>query len=324
MTTAKTSSKHIVTPAEVRPLAQRSDWMGAALVAHAWGVIFGAVALFAWWPSVVTGLLAVMVIGSRQLGLAVLMHEAAHKALFRTGWINEVVGQWLCARPVLAEMTSYRAYHMVHHIHTQTDKDPDLALSAKFPTTRDSLKRKFTRDLTGQTGWKLRLAQFRRALQLGFDEDAISGAKMAQTFQSEDLKPGVLCNILVFAIMWAIGDWWYWFAFWALPLLTWYQFVIRIRNIAEHAVLKAPQEPLGNARTTYADPVTAFFLAPYWVNYHLEHHLVMHVPCWRLPKLHRLLQEKGYDERMETAPSYWRVLGMVGWQQLSPERARAG
>ena len=305
--------KEFLSSEEIRPLAERSDWIGAALLLHGWGIVFGAVALFVWYPSMITGLLAVMLIGSRQLGFAILMHEAAHRALFRTGWLSEWAGQWLCARPIMAEMTSYRTYHLEHHKYTQTEKDPDLPLSAKFPTTRDSLERKFTRDLTGQTGYKLRMAQIRRALQLGFDDDAIAGAKMAQTFQSEDLKPALLCNAVLFAAMWAIGDWWYWFAFWLLPLMTWYQFVVRVRNIAEHAVLRDPADPLSNARTTYADPITALFFAPYWVNYHLEHHLLMHVPCWRLPRLHRMLLEKGLGDRMETAPSYWQVLGRVGW-----------
>ncbi|MEM9062343.1 MAG: fatty acid desaturase family protein [Pseudomonadota bacterium] len=312
-----TPGKDVFTTQEIRALARRSDWMGAALVLHCWGVILAAVLLFAWYPSVLTFVLAVMLIGSRQLGFAILMHEGAHVALFKTRRINEWVSQWLCARPILAEMTSYRTYHLTHHRFTQTEKDPDLPLSAKFPTTRDSLKRKFTRDLTGQTGYKLRLAQFRRALQLGFDEDAIEGAKMAQTFQSEDLRPGVFCNFIIFAVFWAIGDWWYWFAFWALPLLTWNQFVIRVRNIAEHAMVPDKDDPFGNVRTTYADPVTALFFAPYWVNYHLEHHLLMHVPCWQLPKMHRLLIEKGYKDRMTLAPNYWHVIRMVGWDRLA-------
>jgi len=305
--------KAFLTPEEIRPLAERSDLMGAALIAYGWGLVLGAVALFAWYPSVVTFILAVMVIGSRQLGFAVLMHEGAHRALFKTGWLNEWASQWLAARPIMGEMTSYRAYHMTHHKHVQTEKDPDLPLSAKFPTTRDSLVRKFKRDLTGQTGYKLRLAQILQAFQLGFDEDAIAGAKMAQSFASADLRPALICNLVLFAVMWAIGDWWYWFAFWALPLLTWNQFVIRVRNIAEHAVLSDPNDPLSNARTTYADPITATFFAPYWVNYHLEHHLIMHVPCWKLPRFHRMLLEKGLGDRMETAPNYWKVIGKVGW-----------
>lgn len=314
--------KTFLSAAEIRPLAKRSDLWGWALIAHCWAIVLGAVALFAWSPSLLTFILAVMLIGSRQLGFAVLMHDAAHRALFRTGWLNEFAGQWLCGRPIMADLPSYRAYHLVHHRHVQTEKDPDLPLSAKFPTTRDSLMRKFGRDLTGRTGFKLRLAQIRRALQLGFDEDAIRGAKMAQNFQSEDLTPALLCNVVIFSVFWLIGEWWYWFAFWALPLLTWYQFVIRVRNIAEHAVLTDPTDPLSLARTTHADPVTALFLAPYWVNYHLEHHLIMHVPCYRLPALHRALLAKGLGDRMETSPSYWSVLGKVGWNYRR-ERAAA-
>lgn len=305
--------KAFFTTDEVRALARRSNLMGAAIVLHCWGIILGAVVLFAWWPSVVTFVLAVMLIGSRQLGCAILMHEAAHRALFRTPWLNDWVAQWLIARPIMADTPSYRAYHLKHHRHVQTERDPDLPLSTKFPTTRESLLRKFKRDLTGQTGFKLRMAQFRRALQLGFDEDAIKGAKLAQNFQAEDLRPALFCNIVIFLIMWVIGNWWYWFAFWALPLLTWNQLVIRIRNIAEHAVLSDPSDPLQVARTTYAHPLIALFLAPYWVNYHLEHHLVMHVPCWKLPRMHRMLIQKGLGTRMEVAPSYWKVLGMVGW-----------
>ncbi|MGB1202714.1 MAG: hypothetical protein ACPG75_04045, partial [Alloalcanivorax venustensis] len=55
---------------------------------------------------------------------------------------------------ILAELASYRHYHLTHHRYTQTDKDPDLVLSEKFPTSRASLQRKFIRDLTGQTGYR--------------------------------------------------------------------------------------------------------------------------------------------------------------------------
>jgi len=43
-----------------------------------------------------------MVVGSRQVGLAVLMHEAAHNALFKARALNEWAGEWLCGRPILA------------------------------------------------------------------------------------------------------------------------------------------------------------------------------------------------------------------------------
>jgi len=44
------------------------------------------------------------------------------------------------------------------------------------------------------------------------------------------------------------------------------------------------------------------------VNYHCEHHMFMHVPCYQLPRAHRLLKEKGVMDGMLTAPSYFDVL----------------
>jgi len=299
--------------AEIRRLARRSDLMGAALVVHCWGVVAAAIALFAWAPSVVTFVLAVMVIGSRQLGFAILMHDGAHNALFASGRLNRFAGQWLCARPILADMATYRTYHLLHHRFTQTADDPDLVLSAAFPTTRASLVRKFARDILGRTGLRQRLAQVRTAVQLAFDRDAIDGARMARSFRSADLRPALAVNAVLFAAMWAAGAWWWWLAFWLLPLMTWFQVVVRLRNIAEHAAVPEPDNPLRNTRTTMAGPLMGLFVAPYWVNYHLEHHLVMHVPCWRLREMHRLLIARGLGPEMETAPSYWHVLGRVGW-----------
>jgi fatty acid desaturase len=63
-----------------------------------------------------------------------------------------------------------------------------------------------------------------------------------------------------------------------------------------------------DTRTTTAGPFARAFLAPYWVNYHVEHHLLVFVPCWKLRRAHALLRAKGYDERMELAPGYLDVI----------------
>src|SRR3546814_15698138 len=89
----------------------------------------------------------------------------------------------------------------------------------------------------------------------------------------------------------------------ALPI-SWYQLVSRIRNIAEHAMVPDNDDALRNTRTTYAGWLTRLVLAPYWVNYHLEHHLALQVPCWKLPPAHRMLLAKGYGGKMEMQKSY--------------------
>ncbi|MEJ6710177.1 MAG: fatty acid desaturase [Amylibacter sp.] len=82
------------------------------------------------------------------------MHEAAHVALSKTRKLNEFAGVWPCGRPVLADMFEYRWYHLQHHQHTQTDKDPDLNVLRAFPTTKASMWRKVWRDISGQTGFR--------------------------------------------------------------------------------------------------------------------------------------------------------------------------
>ena len=313
-----TPGKSYLSTDEIRPLAERSNLMGAWMVAHCWGTIALAVGVFGLWPNVLTFLLAVIVIGSRQLGLAILMHEAAHNALFRNRKVNDFIGEWLCGRPILAELGAYRHYHLTHHRFTQTDKDPDLVLSSKFPTSRASLKRKFVRDLTGQTGIKQLMGQIMMSVRLAGDDEAVKAAAsdFAQSFKARDLWKSLPVFLAIVVLMGLVGSWWWGLAFWLLPYLTWFQFVLRVRNIAEHGATDVSENPLQNVRTTYAGPLARLLVAPYWVNYHLEHHMVMHVPCWQLPAMHDLLIAKGLGPDMRTADTYWDALGEAGWRPI--------
>jgi len=313
-----TPGKAYLTTDEIRPLAERSDLMGAWLVLHCWGVIALSIAIFAWFPNPLTFVLAVVLIGSRQLGLAILMHEAAHNALFKTRRLNEFVGEWLCGRPILAELAAYRHYHLTHHRFTQTDKDPDLALSSKFPTTHASLRRKFLRDLTGQTGVKQLVGQIMMSIRLAGDDEAGEAANsdFAQAFKARDLWKSLPVFLGIVVLIGILGEWWWGLALWLLPFLTWFQLVLRIRNIAEHGATEVSDDPLRNVRTTMAGPVARALVAPYWVNYHLEHHMVMHVPCWNLKKMHKTLVEKGLGSRMRVARSYGEALAAAGWRSV--------
>src|SRR5688500_7175990 len=133
MTAHRVLARDIMSADELATVRERSSWKGTALIVHAWTLILGAMALVAWWPNPLTFLLAVAIIGSRQLGLAVLMHEGAHGGLARDEKLNLRLAQWFCAYPVFAETRAYRRYHLKHHAHTQQDDDPDLVLSAPFP-----------------------------------------------------------------------------------------------------------------------------------------------------------------------------------------------
>jgi fatty acid desaturase len=164
MTALRMRARDFLTDEQLVDVRRRVTWKGVALIAHAWALIIAAIALVACWPNPVTYIVAVAIIGSRQLGLAILMHDGAHGCLSADEKTNLTLSQWFCAYPLFAETRSYRRYHLQHHARTQQEDDPDLVLSAPFPITKLSYRRKFIRDLTGQTGYQQRKAQLLNAL----------------------------------------------------------------------------------------------------------------------------------------------------------------
>ncbi|MFZ5739005.1 MAG: fatty acid desaturase family protein [Pseudomonadota bacterium] len=306
---ARIDPKTIFTPDEWARLTHRSSARGLWLVAHAWGTIALAIALVTIWPNPLTWLIAVMIVGTRQLGLAILMHEAAHGGLHRNPKLNEAIGQWLCAVPVGADLPAYRRYHLQHHKYTQQPEDPDLVLSAPFPISKESFARKAIRDLTGQTFVKQRLPAL-KALFAPADTGApkhdsfvASGKARTQRF--------LAANAVLLALFWLAGAGIWYAGVWLVAMATWLPLVTRVRNIAEHACTSTGTDPFSQARTTLANPLERALIAPYWVNYHAEHHLFMYLPCYNLPEAHRLLRDKGLIGRVTVAPSYPDVLKLA-------------
>ena len=287
------------TPAQWQALSARSRWRGLWLVAHCWGVIALAMGVGARWPVLIP--LCVMVIGARQLGLFILMHDAAHGLLHPNRAVNDGVGLWLCS----STLREYRPYHLQHHRYVQQAEDPDLVLSAPFPITRASLRRKMLRDLTGQTFYKQRIAPM--------FERAAPGSPLARNGQDVARSRRFwLGNLLGLALFTAAGWWWVWLLMWALPMVSWLPLITRLRNIAEHALVGVNQaDPLRQARTTHAGWLARALIAPYWVNYHCEHHLFTNLPCWQLPKAHALLAQTGVTPRMEVQPGYLPMLRLA-------------
>lgn len=286
---------------EIRRLRRKSPLRATWMVAHTWAVIFGAMAMVAIWPWTIV--IAVPVIGARQLALAVLSHDAAHGLLYENMRLNDWVSEWLCSRPSSslrgAKIDGYRAYHMKHHRSTQQPDDPDLHLSAPFPITRSSFRRKVIRDLTGQTSWKVRKAGFISAFGTA---DMAPAARLRRAW--DIMGANLLLNLALLGVLAALGHWYLYFVCWVLPSMTWDALITRIRNIGEHAHCPDDNDYFRNTRTTRANWLERAFVAPCFVNYHLEHHLLVFVPCYRLPEVHRLLIEKGLEDRMELRSSY--------------------
>lgn len=308
---------------EIRQFTTASDLRGALSVLVTWGTIAFAFALLAHFPrSPLAWVVSLVLLGGRQLALAILMHECAHQSLFTTQKLNEVVGQWLCAAPVWQRLGDYRGHHIKHHARTSLEDDPDLCLAAPFPTSRASLVRKFLRDVSG-------LAYLRRVVALVLMDAGVltytasmgavvvkprpSAGTMAKSL-IKNFGPVLITNGVLFALLALTGNAWL-YAVWILAWATTFSVFVRIRSIAEHAVVETGTDPLRNTRTTKANVLARLTVAPHHVNFHLEHHLLPKVPHYKLPALHALLRERGVYGEATYADGYAAVLRLAASPQ---------
>jgi fatty acid desaturase len=86
---------------------------------------------------------------------------------------------------------------------------------------------------------------------------------------------------------------------------------MRIRSIAEHAMIPDPTDEMKNTRTTTARWWERLLIAPNCVNFHLEHHLLPTVPHYNLRRMHRMLRARGALADACVAPSYADVLRLA-------------
>jgi fatty acid desaturase len=282
---------------EVQSLLAHRDGRAWLSIATNWGLVFASFAVVAAWPNPLTVVGALFVIGARQLSCAAVMHEAAHHALFRNRRLNDWAGNWLAAYPVWSDLHPYRAYHLQHHAKTGGPEDPDIGLVRPFPITTASLRRKVWRDLSGQTGRKFARAAWKRTFARAATDPVARRAAIGVA----------VTNLVLFAVL-ALAGHPALYLVWVVAWLTTYTLVTRIRSIAEHALTPDPDDPLGNTRTVLPRWWERLLIAPNRLNYHLEHHLLMTVPHYNLPRLHRLLRERGALDGACVERSYLSIL----------------
>ncbi len=276
-----------LTEEEIQSLYLMNDWKGVWGLFFNWAVIFSAFALVALWPNIITVVVSIFLIGGRQLGLAIFMHDAAHHAfLSRRKW-NDGVANWWAAYPIWSDLEPYRPYHLQHHAHTWQEKDPDRSLAMPFPITPASFRRKVWRDLSGQTGWKRAVAIWRR--DLGQSQGNSRHRNGAGFFR---LRGVLVTNAILIGLLAGLGHPAL-YLLWVVAWFTSYSLAMRIRSIAEHSMPTDVESDLKNTRTMQACWWERLFLAPNHVNFHLEHHLLMRVPHYNLKRMHEMLKARG-------------------------------
>lgn len=284
--------------------AVRSDvrripsWKNAWTVAWMYGQNIGLLWLAVRVDHPLMWVVTFLLMGRMHAQFASLMHEAAHRILFRNKVINDWVGNWLLGFPVITSTPAYRRVHMAHHREEFGPEEPDIPLYANYPVTRASLRRKLLRDLTGRTGIKL----FRNQLR-GF---ASPDQRVRRT-----LWKMTLVQALILAAFAIAGHPMLWLFMFVLPYFTLWRVINRLRSIAEHGGLRADKDRRITTHSVVQHRLARFYLVPYNIGFHLAHHVDAGVPFRNLPRYHEMLRDAGYVDDTVEYPSYpalWKAL----------------
>lgn len=302
---------------DIRPFLQRSNGQAAFMLVVNYGLIVLAFSLPVVLANPIGYVLSVVLLGNRQLGLGILMHDCAHHALFKSKLANQWVGRWLCAAPIFAQFEGYQQYHLKHHSKAGTDRDPDYPNYAPYPVKRSSVTRKIVRDCLGVTGVKnFIFVLMMHAGVLNYDM-AYKSTEQRNVVSSKGVLSNLIHNLyrpfvihaLLLVSCWLVGNIAL-YALWWVAYFTTFSFFSRIRNAAEHAGVPnlLDLDPRLHARTVHASWLARLTVAPNHVNFHIEHHWLPQVPPYRLPELHQYLRKHGALEGAEILPNYIEVI----------------
>lgn len=316
------AARRLLTADELAPLTRLNDVRSLLALGQTVGLIALALVAGLWgWPQVIgqrgvsataTGLCAmvaaIVTIGVAQHGLFILAHEGAHYRLLANRGLNDALGRLIGAASGIS-MCTYRVIHRLHHNHLYGPQDPDTAIHGGYPRGVTYLWKKLAQDMVGWNAWKTYAYFFgapaihaddglmRRVSHGGLNDTSPSLRAAARAdrwwvvawqlaLPLALLAAGGLQALVLYMLLWL------------LPLLTVLQPILRLRAVCEHGAVDDLSSPLTAARSNRTtggllNTVGRVLLFPHHVNYHLEHHLYPAVPHYHLPRLHRLLDDKG-------------------------------
>jgi len=243
-------------------------------------------------------IVAFVLMGRAHAQCLALMHESAHRLLFRTRRINDVVGRWVVGAVSFVNTDAYRIAHMAHHREEFGPNEPDLSLYANYPVPPASFWRKMRRDATGATGFKLLRAVLRGVRR---DDPRVRKA----TWRILAVQGGLL------GVSTALASPLVYVGLWFAPWLTVWQVMNRLRSIAEHGGLRADIDTRTTTHDVRQHLGARLLFVPYRLGWHLAHHADPGIPFRSLPRFHDELRRAGWITDDMTYPSYrslWRAL----------------
>ncbi len=280
---------------------ERSDLWGARACLRLFGV---PLVLIAALPTLADISVWLAVATVAPLGIAIskttlLVHEAVHRTLFRTPWLNELAGR-VGGMVTLVDFASFDRLHRHHHARVGASDDPQLLdYGALEGASRWRLAWHLLRPLLGWNVMHMAtLVRERIRLRGSWPVTLAEGAGLV-------LLQGGL------ALLATNGGQTLWLALvFPVAAATVGLFMSQIRGFCEHVPMPG-ESGAWRLRSHESHAIERPFLHHLNYNNHGEHHRFPHVPSRNLPGFSRWLAQQGVA--VERAPSYTATL-LARWR----------
>ena len=253
-------------------------WLNHLVAIETWPIHYKIVPLFLFSTLSAVGLYV----------LAILGHDAMHGNLFKNRKLSLVTGLFFSSSVLTYIDMGFVVRHWDHHRYTNQIQDPDIYPTARLRT------------------WWQRLLLSRLLFNIEYLKNAfyMATGKMDQVaryqtpLSSQELTFYSRLNFL-FAFIWLCAYIAIAFYDWRLVLFgvlmpsVILAFLAGCQSYLDHAGLG--DEPYKNSYTRTSPLMSMIYFGS---NYHLEHHLYPKVPGYKLPRVHRILVESGFYEKV--------------------------
>ena len=284
---------------ELKQFYQINTFRHASAIAFNWMVIIATawLSIQFFHPLLYVG--AVIIIGARMHALAILMHDASHYRFMKNKKWNDILTNVTTMYLVFSSIEKYRQNHLRHHMHLNTEEDPDwLAKLGRQEFTFPKTKREFLGTLLSY------FFLYRGVMDAIWIFGRFKAPAKGKGAENKVLKIGfylVLATVLTLT-----GAWSYYLLYWVIPYFSTFFMFQYIRSVAEHFGDLDHDHLLTSTRTlVQLRAWEKFLFAPHNVGYHLEHHLYPGVPFYSLPRLHhKLMQDENYAGKAHLTKGY--------------------
>jgi fatty acid desaturase len=290
---------------ELRVLSKASNACGTLDLVLNWGGILAAFTMVVVFPEWYVYVGAAVLISTRQIALANLVHDAWHGLCFAPRPLNDWIGTWLYAYPIGISFFHDRQRHLQHHQLVGRHADPDwVNYSNDGRGSRGRLVLFLVGRLLGSlfvvTVWSV---LFKGRARIALQPDAAA----PQTSRHEFLKIA-LCQILLIGLCSLTVGWWGYLLLWLLPLSTLTAFCNSLRAFLEHASHEDEIDPEARIFDVSAGPVERLFVSPCHFHFHALHHAYPSIPHHRLPAAKAALAAVNGGYPFPVEAGYVRVL----------------